>query len=745
MPDRLFSFISMAYPGDTFSVISFDIQEGLCQLFRVELLLCSREKDIDFADILESPANCVLHAPDKTLPLHGVVSEFEQLHYVNELAFYRAVLSPRLWWLTLAEHNQVFLDKSVPQILEQVLKDGGLTTRDFLFKLREDYPARELVCQFNESHFDFFMRWIEREGMYFYFERYQEYTTLVVTDTAMAHPDLRRHKKIRYTPPSGMQDGSDKEVLLNLVCRRQPTPQSVRLKDFNYQTPHLDVSATQHVNEQGRGVSYHYGEHILNQSEGKRLARVRSEARKAAATRFHGESTVRSLRGGFIFTLTNHFRDDFNRDYLVVSCRHRGSQAAYLEAGLRGRLQGLVEEGPDYENTFTAIPADMQFRPLPLREKPRISGTLTATIDAAGSGQYAELDDQGRYKVILPFDLSGRKDGSASSWLRMMQPYGGAGHGLHCPLHKGTEVLLTFEAGDPDRPVIAGAVPNPMTPSPVTSAEQTMCKLTTSGGNKLHIEDKAGSQRFLLQTPTANTWLRLGAPNDPPSTTEDDEDGWHETEENTDGFRLVTEGDWYGAIGQHMEIEVGGNSTKIVVGGEETIIMGFDNKTVGGIKTEITVGDLAEFTLGGVLDVMVAGKVEVSTGVVIDINAALHTEIRPHCVELKEQSLHLHNAHTAIHDLKTKLGNVEDSLIDEKISLLRAKHDLIEHEDKLMDMEEQMVMTQRKIMLRTEQMIDDRMEVVEDDMAMLGNKMRMCEAEIKLMTESLEIAEKTFL
>ncbi len=745
MPDRLFSFISMAYPGDTFSVISFDIQEGLCQLFRVELLLCSKEKDIDFADILDSPANCVLHAPDKTLPLHGVVSEFEQLQYVNELAFYRAVLSPRLWWLTLAEHNQVFLDKSVPQFLEQVLKDGGLTTRDFLFKLREDYPARELVCQFNESHFDFFMRWIEREGMYFFFERHEDHTTLVVTDTAMAHPDLRRHKKVRYQPPSGMQDGSDKEVLHSLVCRRQPTPQSVRLKDFNYRKPELDISVTQHCNEQGRGVSYHYGEHILNQSEGKRLARVRSEARKAAATRFHGESTVRSLRGGFIFTLTNHFREDFNQDYLVVSCRHRGSQAAYLEAGLRGRLQGLVEEGPDYENTFTAIPADMQFRPLPSREKPRIGGTLTAKIDAAGSGQYAELDDQGRYKVILPFDLSGRKDGSASSWLRMMQPYGGAGHGMHFPLHKGAEVLLTFEAGDPDRPVIAGAVPNPMTPSPVTSAEQTMCKLTTSGGNKLHIEDKTGSQRILLQTPTANTWLRLGAPNDPPSTTEDEEEGWHETEENTDGFRYVTEGDWYGAIGQHMEIEVGGNSTKLVVGGEETIIMGFDNKTVGGIKTEITVGDLAEFTLGGVLDVMVAGKVEVSTGIVVDINAALHTEFRPHCVELKEQSLHLHNSHTAIHDLKTKLGNVEDTLLDEKISLLRAKHDLIEHEDRLMDMEEQMVMTQRRILLRTEQMIDDRMEIVEEDMAMLGNRMRMCEAEMKLMTESLEIVEKTFL
>ncbi len=78
----------------------------------------------------------------------------------------------------------------------------------------------------------------------------------------------------------------------------------------------------------------------------------------------------------------------------------------------------------------------------------------------------------------------------------MAQPYAGRDHGMHFPLHKGTEVLLTFIDGDPDRPIIQSAVPNPETQSPVNVNNQTMSAITTAGGNKIHIEDQAGSEGF---------------------------------------------------------------------------------------------------------------------------------------------------------------------------------------------------------------------------------------------------------
>ena len=67
----------------------------------------------------------------------------------------------------------------------------------------------------------------------------------------------------------------------------------------------------------------------------------------------------------------------------------------------------------------------------------------------------------------------------------MLQPFAGEQHGMHFPLHKGTEVILVFTNGDPDLPVIAEAIPNPEHPSMVTGLNQTMSIIQTGGQNKI--------------------------------------------------------------------------------------------------------------------------------------------------------------------------------------------------------------------------------------------------------------------
>ncbi|MCK5097489.1 MAG: hypothetical protein KAR45_05265, partial [Desulfobacteraceae bacterium] len=179
----------------------------------------------------------------------------------------------------------------------------------------------------------------------------------------------------------------------------------------------------------------------------------------------------------------------YNRKYLVSEVTHEGHQTGYLLAGLSKALEQR-DEAMFYSNTFTAIYSNEQFRAEHLSEKPKISGTINAKIDAASSGEYAELDEYGRYKVILPFDRSGRFGGKASAWFRMMQPYAGQNQGMHFPLHKGTEVLLTFIDGNPDRPVIAGAMPNPETSSPVTDKNQTKSVIQTG---RSQVDGSAGA------------------------------------------------------------------------------------------------------------------------------------------------------------------------------------------------------------------------------------------------------------
>jgi len=526
LTEKRFSFVSAGLDRDTFGVVHFTGTEALSSLYEFNITLVTDDPNLDLDTILRQPATFTIHRPnDQRVDFNGILSQFEQLHAFNDCIFYRAQLRPRLWWLTLTHHNQVCLNLPVvpsPQgaaqasLIGQVLMDGGLTPLDFAFRTQKNYPAQEYVCQYDESHYAFMARWLEREGLYYFFEQTATEEKVVITDSLISHVDLPQEGKLIYAPPSGLDEQHHDEVIKTLICRQKTLPQKVLLRDHNYQRPTLEITGMATVDPQGRGESYVYGDYFPTPEEGNRLAAIYAESLLCRKREFFGESTVPFIMPGYTFSLEKHYRRDFNRKYLVCEVHHEGNQTGYLVSGLQGALAD-AEQTVSYRNTFTAIPAETQFRAERITAKPRISGTLHAMVDAEGSGEYAELDDQGRYKVRLPFDINDQHGaGKASCYLRMAQPYAGPKRGMHFPLPKGTEVLLTFIGGDPDRPVIASAVPNPETPSPSTARNQTESVIQTGGDNKIRIEDMKGKERIILQSPTADSWVRIGAPNDPP-------------------------------------------------------------------------------------------------------------------------------------------------------------------------------------------------------------------------------------
>ena len=512
---KRFTFVSKGLPEDTFSVVEFKGTEGISALYEFDITLASDDPEIDLKGILQNPATLIIKGGDQDLPIHGAVSQFEQLNEVKGHYFYRALLVPRLWQADLYRENQLFLDKTVPDIIEEILKQAGLTTQDYDLKLTNKYPQWEYICQYRETDFDFISRWMEREGIYFYFEQGENNEKLIITDSSTAHEDIPGDATIPFTPPSGIVP--EKEAITAFLCRQKRLPNKVILKDYNYRKPSLDLKAEAEVDASGRGDVYFYGEHFKTHKEGNGLAKIRAEEIKCRENVYHGESTATNLCPGFFFTLDDHYRQSYNQKYLIVEVEHEGHQTGSLWAGVE-KKSAKGEKKLTYTNNFTAIRSDVQFRPECKTPKSRFNGTMNATIDAAGSGEYAELDDLGRYKVKLPFDQSDMEGGKASRWVRMQQPYAGAEHGMHFPLHKGTEVLLTFVDGDPDRPVIAGAVPNAETASPVTAANQSESVIQTGGHNKIRIQDLIGSERIIMETPAANSWIRMGTPNDPPAS-----------------------------------------------------------------------------------------------------------------------------------------------------------------------------------------------------------------------------------
>ena len=138
---------------------------------------------------------------------------------------------------------------------------------------------------------------------------------------------------------------------------------------------------------------------------------------------------------------------------------------------------------------------------------------LTAKIETTG-GDYAYLDDQGRYRLKSLFDNADTKTGEASHPVRMLQHLAGANYGMHFPLHAGTEVFVTCLNGNPDRPIILGAAPNAQTRSPVTSANASQHIIRTAAGNELLMDDMADSEKINLHTKDKKNILTLDANSD---------------------------------------------------------------------------------------------------------------------------------------------------------------------------------------------------------------------------------------
>jgi type VI secretion system secreted protein VgrG len=500
----LFTLKSKALPAGT-RVAGFRGTEALSSVYRISVFLhIAHDEEFDMADALGARAR--LDILPGEYAIHGILSDVELLNDYAKSGLFRATLVPELWQLSLTRHSRIFVDESIPQIIAKVLQSSGLQGADFKIDVQGPYKALDHVCQYQESNLDFISRWMEREGMYYYFEQGEDREILVITDYLQSHHALSP-KPVRYHPHSG-GDTSAGASFESFTCKQARLPSAVHLKDYDYTKPSLDVSGSHPVSTTSLGEIHHYGENFLTPDEGKRLATVRSQEFLAREKVFHGDGRVYNLRSGYTFLLDDHPRAGFNADYLVTSIEHFGNQSSNV-ADLKKFMDLPFDDV--YRCHVACIPAKTQFRAVRTTAMPRIYGVEEAVIDATAGHPYAEIDSHGRYKVKVKFDESDLDSGQASMWVRMLQPHGGDIEGFHFPLRKGTEVLLVFMGGDPDRPVITGVAHNSHNPSAVTVANSTKNVMQTGGRNRFEMEDQEGSQYIWQNTPPLDTFFYMGA------------------------------------------------------------------------------------------------------------------------------------------------------------------------------------------------------------------------------------------
>ncbi|MFP6685653.1 MAG: contractile injection system protein, VgrG/Pvc8 family, partial [Polyangiaceae bacterium] len=152
-------------------VAGFTGTEGLSQLYHLRIgVLTSGGEEIDLAKVRGFKVSLSITGGAKPMVLHGMIARIALKHAWLGYALYQLELVPMVWATTLSHHSRVFVDMTVPEIVEQLLKDSGIGSDYYDFQLLNDYPKRFHIGQYKESRWNCISRLLEREGMYYFFD-----------------------------------------------------------------------------------------------------------------------------------------------------------------------------------------------------------------------------------------------------------------------------------------------------------------------------------------------------------------------------------------------------------------------------------------------------------------------------------------------------------------------------------------------------------------------------------------------
>src|SRR5690606_28336830 len=176
--------------------------------FRLSLCALSADACLDPGALLGQPVLLELREDAGAMrPFHGHVTAFELLGSNGGLARYGLVIEPWLALLRQRVDSYAFQDKSVVEIVEDILADyaeAGALAPAWRRELadRRVYPKRSLTTQHQESDFDFLQRLLAEEGTGYWFEHEGDPSgdamgkhTLVLADHGDALADRGR---VRY-------------------------------------------------------------------------------------------------------------------------------------------------------------------------------------------------------------------------------------------------------------------------------------------------------------------------------------------------------------------------------------------------------------------------------------------------------------------------------------------------------------------------------------------------------------------
>ncbi|MRG73645.1 type VI secretion system tip protein VgrG [Alphaproteobacteria bacterium HT1-32] len=600
--DNVYLSVNSPLGKDKLILRQFHGEERISSLFEFHLECVSVDDDLSFEKIVGEHATITMVYPDGTKRfIDGIVSSFTHTGVDPDVSYYAVEMRPWFWLLTLGRDCRIFQEKSTVEIIKAIFDDAGFT--DYSDSTTKTYSPRNYCVQYQESPFEFVCRLMEEDGIFYFFEHTDGVHKLVLADDADAHPDCPYVSTLTMAPTDRV-DSYQSDAILSCALRQSVTTGKVALRDYNYETPSTDLL----VKAEGdwKQEYYEYPGRYDAKATGEKLATLRLEELEFPAVILSGETTAPCLTSGHVFTVTGHSRKDVdNKKFMLTSVAHHARD-------------------DHYGNSFKAIPSTTPYRPLRRTGKPRIHGTQTAVVTGA-SGEEIYTDKFGRIKVQFHWDRDGKKDENTSCWIRVAQSWAGKSWGGWWLPRIGMEVVVSFLNGDPDRPLVTGAVYNGENTLPLglpgEMTKSTIKSNSTKGGggfNQIRFEDKKDSEEVYFH---AQKDHNLTIENDRfmevlhDEKTEITNDRTIEVKEG-DEKHTVTKGDYTKKISAgNRTIEVTkGNETHKVAAGTRTLSVKKDEKHTNDANFTHQVKGNYTLKIDGNLTIEAGGSIKIKAG-----------------------------------------------------------------------------------------------------------------------------------
>ncbi|MET0380110.1 MAG: type VI secretion system Vgr family protein [Spongiibacteraceae bacterium] len=559
--------------------------EELCGGIEYRVLCVSINASLPLKQMIAVPAALDVVTDQGALrSVCGIVTEASSGDSDGGLASYQLVIRDALAILEKRTNTRVFRNLDEVEIVRCILNEwrhkSPILGTCFKHEVDEafaerQYPRREFTMQHNESDAAFIRRLLKRRGIGWYIragtDKDMPTHSLVLFNNA---DSLRQNiaGTVRYH-----RDGAteERDAITSWRAVRTLQPGAVTRHSWNYRNPlgrdFMMMDAASGVNQGVHGnelaaslddyqiLSPHAGD---DNEDLCKLGLLRMTRHDYESKCFHGEGSVKDFCAGEYFTLADHPEVDQHpaeeRDFILTALQVAAQNN--LPKALAARVERLFSRSrwgaDDHASAFQRVAAEavasgplrMQVQFTAVRRGVKIVPSYDARTDLPAAlmqsaivvgptGEEVHCDQLGRVKIRFPgtrptdhqhANGAGTLDTEAdSAWVRVASNWAGNGPGSvqQCGTvglpRVGTEVLVNFLGGDPDKPVIVGQLYNEVAEPPgLSNAGNLPGNRYLSGiksreihggrSNQLRLDDTDGEISAQLSSDHGDSQLNLG-------------------------------------------------------------------------------------------------------------------------------------------------------------------------------------------------------------------------------------------